>query len=129
MEIAQGEVRAVRWMLEDFPLEGPQRRCDLIGTMRTGVVMQQQRPFSEEAWSLPANGATKFFFFRIMQYEADVMVWSRCWNSVTTMAWQSQNTVNMTFLADGVTLMTFAGTGSVPGDLCLFYIFSSHINL
>ena len=28
--------------------------------MRTGVVMQQQHPFSEEAWSLPANGATKF---------------------------------------------------------------------
>jgi len=28
--------------------------------MRTGVVMQQQHPFSEEAWSLPANGGTKF---------------------------------------------------------------------
>jgi len=28
--------------------------------MRTGIVMQQQHPFSEEAWSLPANGGTKF---------------------------------------------------------------------
>ena len=60
MKIARGEVRAVRWMLEDFPLELSQRRCGLIGTMRTGIVMQQQHPFSEEAWSLPANGGTKF---------------------------------------------------------------------
>jgi len=28
--------------------------------MGTGVFMQQQHPFSEEAWSLPANGGTKF---------------------------------------------------------------------
>jgi len=28
--------------------------------MWTGVVMQQQHPFSVEAWSLPANGGTKF---------------------------------------------------------------------
>jgi len=28
--------------------------------MRTGIVMQQQHPFSEEAWSLPANGGTQF---------------------------------------------------------------------
>ena len=28
--------------------------------MRTGVVMQQQHPFSEEAWSLVVNGNTKF---------------------------------------------------------------------
>ena len=28
--------------------------------MRTGIVMQQQHPFNEEAWSLPANGGTKF---------------------------------------------------------------------
>ena len=59
MEIAWGGVRAVSWLLEDFPLELPQRCCSLIGSMRTGVVMQQQHPFSE-AWSLPANGGTKF---------------------------------------------------------------------
>ena len=47
-------------MLEDFPLEWPQRRCGLIGTKRTGIVMQQQHPFSEEAWSLLANGGMKF---------------------------------------------------------------------
>jgi hypothetical protein len=28
--------------------------------MRTGIVMQQQDPFSEEAWLLTANGGTKF---------------------------------------------------------------------
>ena len=28
--------------------------------MRMGIVMQQQHPFSEEAWSLPVNGGTKF---------------------------------------------------------------------
>jgi predicted glutamine amidotransferase len=29
--------------------------------MRTGIVMQeQQHPFSEEAWSLAANGGTKY---------------------------------------------------------------------
>jgi len=47
-------------MLEDCPLELPRRHCSLTGTMRTGVVMQQHHPFSEEAWSLPANGGTKF---------------------------------------------------------------------
>jgi len=49
VEIARCEVRAVRWMLEDCPLELPQRHCSLIGTMRTGIVMQQHHPFSEEA--------------------------------------------------------------------------------
>ena len=43
-------------------------------------------------------------FVRIMQYEADVTVWPRCWNSVSSTPWQSQNTVNMTFPAEGVTL-------------------------
>ena len=60
MEVARGEFRTVRWMLEDFPPEWSQHRRSLVGTMRTGVVMHQQHPISEEACSLPANGGTKF---------------------------------------------------------------------
>ena len=51
---------------------------------------------------LLVNGGTKFI--RIVQYEADITVWLRCWNLVSSTPWQSQNTVSMTFPADGVTL-------------------------
>jgi hypothetical protein len=70
--------------------------------MRTGFVMQQQHPFSEEAWSLPENGGT--IFVRIMHYEADVLMWLCCWNSMRSIPWRSQNNINMTILAGGVTL-------------------------
>ena len=93
MENARGEVRAVRWMLEDFPLERPQLSCGLISSNIPLV-----------RWPGRFGRMAARSFVRIVQYEADVTVWSLCLNSVSNRPWQSHNTVNMTFLADSVTL-------------------------
>ena len=76
--------------------------CGLIGIMRTGVVMQQQNPFSEEASSLPANGGTKFRQDRAVRGRRNGVVTLLQFGEQYALA--IQNTVNMTLPADGVTL-------------------------
>jgi len=74
VEIARGEVRAVRWMLEDG-------HCHANPLVRRPVRFRRMAARS---------------FVRIVQYEADVTVWPRCWNSVSSLrraatfpAWRS----------------------------------------
>jgi hypothetical protein len=43
MEVAWRKVRAIRRMLEDFPLEISQRLSCLVGSIGTHIVMQEQQ--------------------------------------------------------------------------------------